>query len=158
MTSEAGSSDPESREASPVRRDAFWRRLRGPWRVVVAEGSMLPGIAPGDWLLVDPTTRRWPRPGSVVVFREPGSTGLAIKRVRARSGARTPFNGGYIVLGKDEAWLVSDASVDVAATAGFGPPIDSERFGPVPVDLLVGRVWFRYGPLARFGRIRPGTP
>ncbi len=114
---------------------------------------MLPGIAPGDWLLVDPRSRRWPRPGSVVVFREPHSQSLAIKRVRARAGERVPFNGGYIVLGADEAWLQADATPDVAAAAGFGPPIDSDRFGPVPLDLLVGRVWFRYGPLRRIGRI-----
>ena len=132
------------------------QRLRGPWRVTVAEGSMLPAIAPGDWLLVDPTTARWPRPGTVVVFREPETDELAIKRVRARSGERVPFNGGYIVVGADEAWLEADASVDVAAAAGFGPPIDSNRFGPVPVEQLVGRVWFRYGPPGRVGVVARG--
>lgn len=121
--------------------------------MTVAEASMLPAIAPGDWLLVDPTTRRWPRPGSVVVFHEPETDDLAIKRVRARGGERVPFNGGYIVVGVDEAWLEADASPAVAAAAGFGPPIDSNRFGPVPVSQLVGRAWFRYGPLGRIGRI-----
>ena len=42
------------------------RRLRGPWRVAVTESSMHPAIEPGDWLLVDPTTARWPRRGSIV--------------------------------------------------------------------------------------------
>ena len=32
------------------------------------------------------------------------------------------------------------------------------RYGPVPVALLVGRVWFRYAPLRRFGRIRRPRP
>lgn len=114
---------------------------------------MLPGIGPGDWLLVDPTTRRWPRPGSIVVFREPETDDLAIKRVRARGGERVPFNGGFIVIRADEAWLEADASATLAAVAGFGPPIDSNRFGPVPVAQLVGRVWFRYGPLGRIGRV-----
>ncbi len=114
---------------------------------------MLPGIAPGDWLLVDPTTRRWPRPGSVVVFCEPDSGTLAIKRVKARGPASVPFNGGFIVLDPGEAWLVADATPAIAAAAGFGPPIDSDRFGPLPSDLLVGRVWFRYGPLRRIGRL-----
>jgi len=133
-------------------------RLRGPWRVTVAEASMLPAIAPGDWLLVDPTTSRWPRPGSVVVFREPETDELAIKRVRARAGERVPFNGGYIVIGADEAWLEADASVAVAAAAGFGPPVDSNRFGPVALEQLVGRAWFRYGPLGRVGLIPSGKP
>ena len=141
----------------PARRRTLRARLRGPWRVIVAEGSMLPGIEPGDWLLVDPTPQAWPRPGSVVVFREPVSDGLAVKRVRARAGERVPFNGGYIVLGEGEAWLEADATAATAAKAGFGPPIDSERFGPVPIDLLVGRVWFRYGPWSRVGRIRRTT-
>lgn len=148
--------EPPHRRGLRARLQRWRARLSGPWRVVVAEGSMLPEIAPGDWLLIDPTTRRWPRPGSVVVFREPDSDTLAIKRVRGRSGERVPFNGGYIALGPDEAWLQADASVDVAASAGFGPPIDSDRFGPVPANLLVGRVWFRYGPLRRIGRIGRG--
>jgi hypothetical protein len=40
--------------------------------------------------------------------------------------------------------------------AGFGEPIDSRTFGPVPVELLAGRVWFRYAPLRRIGRIPTG--
>jgi signal peptidase I len=118
---------------------------------------MSPAIEPGDWLLIDPTTARWPRRGSVVVFREPDSGGLAVKRVAARSGDRVPFAGGYLVMGDDEAWLIADATVAGTADAGYGPPIDSRRFGPVPLDLLVGRVWFRYGPLGRIGRI-PSRP
>ena len=115
---------------------------------------MLPGIAPGDWLLVDPTTRRWPRLGSVVVFREPDSGELAVKRVAGRPGDRIPFAGGYLVLAADEAWLEADADAGVAAEAGYGPPVDSHRFGPVALDLLVGRAWLRYGPPGRpIGRL-----
>jgi signal peptidase I len=115
---------------------------------------MLPAIAPGDWLLVDPTIRRWPRPGSIVLFHEPDGGELAVKRVAARGGDRVAFAGGFLILALDEAWLESDATPEIAAVAGFGAPIDSHRFGPVSVDLLVGRVWFRYGPLGRLGRIR----
>jgi signal peptidase I len=114
---------------------------------------MIPAIEPGDWLLVDPTTRRWPRVGSVVVFREPDSADLAVKRVDARPGDRVSFAGGYLVMGPDEAWLTADATTAATAGAGYGPPIDSNRFGPVSLEHLVGRVWFRYGPLRRLGRI-----
>ena len=58
-------------------------------------------------------------------------------------------------LADDEAWLLSDASEALSVAAGFGPPIDSRRFGPVSVDRLVGSVLFRYAPLRRFGRIAP---
>jgi signal peptidase I len=118
---------------------------------------MAPAVAAGDWLLVDPTTNRWPRPGSVVVFREPDGGALAVKRVAAGPGERVPFAEGYLELAEDEAWLIADASAETTAAAGFADPIDSRRFGPVPVELLVGRAWFRYAPLRRIGRIpRPG--
>jgi signal peptidase I len=119
---------------------------------------MRPAIEPGDWLLVDPTVARWPRRGSVVVFREPMTDTLAIKRVAGRPGDRVPFAGGRLHLADDEAWLVGDASDEAAAAAGDGRPVDSRRHGPVSLDRLVGRVWLRYAPVRRFGRIASGPP
>ncbi len=71
---------------------------------------MAPAIEPGDWLLVDPTTIRWPRRGSVVVVREPDGGALAIKRVAAGPGDRVAFAEGYLELADDEAWLLADAT------------------------------------------------
>jgi signal peptidase I len=144
-------------------RPTLRERLGGPWRVRVAEASMAPAIEPGDWLLVDPTTSRWPRRGSVVVFREPDSGELAVKRLEARPGDRVAFAGGYLEMAPDEAWLTADATTASTASAGYGPPIDSTRFGPVPLENLVGRVWWRYAPVRRIGRIparaaTAGTP
>ncbi len=118
-------------------------RLRGPWRVAVDEASMRPAIEPGDWLLVDPTVRRWPRRGSIVVVREPGSDLLVIKRVAGRPAdvVRTEF--GPLRLAPDEAWLEGDAPASH----------DSRHYGPVAVDRLVARAWLRYAPLGRFGRL-----
>jgi signal peptidase I len=117
---------------------------------------MRPAIEPGDWLLVDPTTRRWPRRGTVVVFREPLTGVLAIKRVAARPGDWVPFADGWLQLDDDEAWLLGDATDEALAARGHGPAIDSRRYGPVSVEALLGRAWFRYGPARRLGRI--GTP
>ena len=114
---------------------------------------MAPAIVEGDWLLVDPTITRWPRRGSVVVFHEPDGDSLAVKRVAAGPGDRVAFADGYIVLAEDEAWLLSDATAEVTAAAGFGGPVDSRRYGPVPIAQLVGRAWFRYAPLRRIGRL-----
>jgi signal peptidase I len=120
---------------------------------------MVPAIAPGDWLLVDPTVARWPRRGSVVVFREPDTDELAIKRVAARPGDRIRYAEGYLILGADEAWLLSDANEAELTAAGLGEPVDSRRYGPVPVELLVARAWLRYAPVRRIGRIpRPPGP
>jgi signal peptidase I len=118
---------------------------------------MLPAIAPGDWLLVDPLMHRWPRRGSVVVIREPATEQLALKRVAATPGDSVPFADGWLHLAADEAWLVSDADESVTAAAGFGPPLDSRTYGPVTLDRLVARAWFRYGPASRIGLI-PGRP
>jgi signal peptidase I len=114
---------------------------------------MAPTIQPGDWLLVDPTIARWPRRGSIVVFQEPDSDLLAIKRVAAGPGARVDLDEGHLVLADDEAWLLSDVADADLLAAGAGQPIDSRRYGPVPVDALVGRAWFRYGPVGRIGRV-----
>ena len=134
-------------------------RMRGPWRIVVEEASMQPAVEPGDWLLIDPTVRRWPRRGSIVLFREPEGEELALKRVAGGPGDVVPFADGFLHLAEDEAWLIADASEERAAAAGFGAPIDSRRFGPVSIDGLVGRAWFRYGPPGRpIGLLRGAAP
>ena len=114
---------------------------------------MSPTIESGDWLLVDPTTARWPQRGSIVVFREPDGGTLAVKRVAAGPGDRVAFAGGYLELADDEAWLVGDADEAATLAAGYGPPIDSRQYGPVPLEGLVGRAWFRYAPIRRIGRL-----
>ena len=119
---------------------------------------MAPAVEDGDWLLVDPTVTRWPRRGTIVVFHEPDAGALAVKRVAGRPGDRVPFETGYIELADDEAWLLSDATAAETAAAGRGEPIDSRRYGPVPVELLVGRAWFRYAPWRRIGRLAGPRP
>ena len=116
---------------------------------------MRPAIEPGDWLLTDPTVRHWPRRGSVVVVREPETDVLTLKRLIAGPGdvvrnvtVTDPGTGEKvdvtIRLGVDEAWLLGDAR-DVS--------IDSRTYGPVGVERLVARAWFRYAPLRRVGRL-----
>ena len=96
-------------------------------RVKAAERSMEPALRPGDWLLVRRTHRV--RAGQIVLARLPGQPDTLIVKRAAR---RVP--GGW--------WLESD-------NPGAGA-VDSRRFGPVPADLIEGRV------LARYWRPRPG--
>ena len=92
-------------------------------RVEVAEQSMLPALRPGDWLLARRTRRV--KPGQVVLAWHPARPGfLLVKRAARR------VDGGW--------WLESD---NPAAGA-----VDSNRFGPVPEDQVVGTVLFRYWP------------
>ncbi len=138
--------DPSGVSASPAESEGLWHRAsRGVWRVAVAEQSMAPALSPGDWLVLDPTARRWPRRGCIVVFREPESGILAIKRVAAGPGDRVRISAGLLHLAEDEAWLLGDNGA---------VSLDSRKYGPVSVEALVGRAWFRYGPVGRIGLVR----
>ncbi|MFA1540876.1 nickel-type superoxide dismutase maturation protease [Actinomadura monticuli] len=98
------------------------RRLR---TVEVTGDSMLPGLRPGDWLLVRAGAR--PAPGALVVAEHPERPGLLIvKRAARRAG--------------DGWWLESDNQRAPGRR-------DSWDFGAVPDALLVGRVLARYRPL-----------
>ena len=116
---------------------------------------MVPAVAPGDWLVLNPLVRHWPPRGSVVVFNEPFGSTIQVKRISALAGDRVPFANGNLELGPDEAWLTADADEKAAAAVGSGPPVDSHRFGPVAEQDLVGHVLFRYWPPRRIGRIPP---
>jgi nickel-type superoxide dismutase maturation protease len=102
------------------------------WRVAVAERSMEPSLWPGDWLLVRRSLRpgRPPRvrPRQIVIARRPGQPGLLLVKRVAR-----PEGTGW--------WLESD---NPAARA-----VDSRSFGPVPPELIEGRVLLRYWPVRR---------
>ena len=87
---------------------------------------MLPALRPGDWLIARRTRRI--RPGQVVLAWHPARVDfLLVKRAVRR------VDDGW--------WLESD---NPAAGA-----VDSNRFGPVPQELIVGRVLARYWPPRR---------
>lgn len=104
-------------------------------RVAVEGGSMMPGLAPGDWLLVDPAAyrRHPPRPGHVVVLTDP----------------REPRR----VLVKRVARVLGDGRLEVSGDAPHAST-DSRTFGPVAANVVEGRAWARYWPPARVGRVR----
>jgi hypothetical protein len=120
-------------------------------RVAVAEHSMVPALRPGDWLLAWRTRRV--RPGQVVLAWHPGRPGfLLVKRVAWWEKGDGDVGGGGGAGGGTAGgwWLASDNPIAGA--------VDSARFGPVPADLIVARVLFRYWPPRRPGRPRRVPP
>jgi nickel-type superoxide dismutase maturation protease len=104
-------------------------------RLCIEGASMAPVLVDGDRVLVERLVYRLrpPRPGEIVlarVARVPG--GLAVKRVVAVS----PRGRAVVLLGDNRA----------AST-------DSRHFGPVARGQIVGRVWYRYWPPHRRGRV-----
>lgn len=83
----------------------------------------------------------------MVVFHEPGSDLLAVKRVAAGPGDRVRISAGILRLGPDQAWLLGDNGA---------LSVDLRRYGPVALEAFVGRAWFRYGPASRIGLIPRG--
>jgi signal peptidase I len=115
------------------------------WRVVVAERSMEPALLPGDRLLV------W--------------RGLGPRRLRAVDaagpGRRIGVTAGQVVVARDPqqpellvvkraAWREAGGWWVTADNPGAGG-VDSFRFGPVPLNLIEGRVLGRYWPVWRRG-------
>jgi len=95
---------------------------------------MAPRLLPDDWLLAWRGVRHGGRqvrvrPGQLVVARNPQLPGMLVVK---RAAWREP-DGGW--------WLTSDNP-----RAGA---VDSFRFGPVPPDLIEGRVLCRYWPVRR---------
>ena len=102
--------------------------MRLPWLRVAVHGlSMVPTLAPGEWLLVrrDAAVRE----GAVVVVRLAGR--LMVKRVTR--------------VGDDGVWVQGDND---AVTD------DSRTYGAVPCADVVGEVRWRYHPWRRAGRVR----
>jgi signal peptidase I len=87
--------------------------------------SMSPALQPGESVVVNRLAYwlREPRPGDVVVLRDPRlRERLLVKRIESSAG--------------DGRWLVAG---DNAAASS-----DSRAFGPVDRALILGKLWFRY--------------
>jgi nickel-type superoxide dismutase maturation protease len=100
-------------------------------RFVVRDMSMSPTLRPGDRVVA---LQWWWRPqvADVVVFREPDAhLTFAVKRiVRIEADGQLSVQGDNLNVSRD-----------------------SREFGPVPRNLIVGKVMYRYLPAERRGRL-----
>ena len=121
-------------------------RFAGPWRIAVVEGSMLPAIESGDWLLVDPTVGRWPRRGrpSCSASPSPGCSRSSGSRPGPATGCRSPTAGCSLATTRRGSWATptTSASGGGLPAAGRLPalrPGDGRRARrPRLVPLLAG--------------------
>ena len=114
----------------------------GPCRVAVKGLSMAPTLLPGDHLLVRPA--RTLRRGDLVVVRDPDAAGRwVVKRVAALPGQTARVEGQVLDAGTGIVLLGDNADRST----------DSRHYGAVPLDAVHGRVWYRYAPAARSGRL-----
>jgi signal peptidase I len=136
----------------------------------VKGSSMFPTFKDQEYLLTDKVTykSRLPKYGDVIVFKAPINENFDfIKRIIATAGQTVMVKGGHVYvndkmldefylpkeyttspgqfLHEGESYVVPDNSVMT-----FGDnrdhSSDSRDWGPVPLQNIVGRVFFRYWP------------
>lgn len=116
---------------------------RGPCRVSVKGLSMSPTLLPGDHLLVAPA-RRLSR-GDMVVVRDPAAPQRwVVKRVAALPGESVEVHDRTLTAGANEIVVLGDNAAQST---------DSRSYGPLSLDGVHGRVWYRYAPPHRAGRL-----
>lgn len=137
--------------------------------------SMVPNFQNGEYILTDKISYRFREPerGDVVVFHSPQDARIDfIKRIIAVPGDTVEVRRGYVYLNgqKLEELFINDPGrisqgrylrEGVVAEVPIGQYIvmgdnrlhssDSREWGFVPVELIVGRAFFRYWPVPAFG-------
>lgn len=146
----------------------------------VKGSSMYPTFKDGEYILTDKISYRLgqPKHGEVVVFKSPKNENVDfIKRIIGLPGDSVKISRGKVYLnGKlldeseyldqsvytgPESFLAEDQDITVPDgkyfVMGDNRPhsSDSRDFGPVTTDEFVGKVFFRYFPIDRFGKIDP---
>jgi len=136
--------------------------------------SMEPNFHDDEYLIIDELSYRFHaiERGDIVVFRYPKEpTQFFIKRVIGLPGEKVEVKDGYVFIydknndkkslldenqylgdeaktSGDRMWVLGDEEYYVMGD-NRDHSLDSRIFGPVPKDLIVGRVWLRGWPVNR---------
>ena len=137
--------------------------------------SMEPNFANGDYLIIDELSYRFtePKRGEVVVFKYPNDLSQRyIKRIIGLPGERVEVVSGKVVVYNEQGAGVLEESeyLSLVFTPGTvnltlgeeeyfvlgdnrAASSDSRRWGSLPEDDIVGKVFLRAWPLASFSLI-----
>jgi signal peptidase I len=141
----------------------------------VSGNSMIPTFHNGDYILTDKISYRIgnPKRGDVIVLKNPNNeTQDFIKRILAIPGDTIKIGGGSVYVNGvllDEPYLPSDVTTyasdflkeDEVLRAGPNQyyvlgdnrehSSDSRSWGPITLEEIIGRTFFRYWPPKAFG-------
>lgn len=141
--------------------------------------SMEPTYHDGEYILTDKISFRFggPQRGDVVVFRSPKNQDVDfIKRIIGLPGEKLKIKGGKVYINGNvldestyldpsvytgpESFLAENTDIIIPQNNYFAMgdnrsgSSDSRDFGPVPPTEFIGKVFFRYWPIDRFGLIK----
>ncbi len=139
--------------------------------------SMEPNFEDGDYLLIDEFSYKFrnPQRGEVIVFKYPNDLsqryikriiGLPGETVDIKEGKLTVYSGAGTKVLDESAYLPQydytpgDVQITLDEKEYFvlgdnrGASADSRRWGSLPQEDIIGRVFFRAFPLAALSRIK----
>jgi signal peptidase I len=135
---------------------------------IVEGNSMVPGLRPGDYILISKLGRTAPRRFDIITFRAPSGKDVLIKRVVGLPGEFVWIWGGHVFV--DGGWLrepyVSKWKGGFDAPVGVGRDSiyvlgdnrdsseDSRIWGPIPLSSVRGRAMLVFFPFQRARIIR----
>ncbi len=136
-------------------------------RIRVESISMLPTLHPGDFVVVNKIAYRFGPPdrGDIVVFRLPRDPSQRyIKRAIGLPGEQIDIRAGSVYINgelieepylqvsttRGGSWLVPEGSVFVMGD-NRNNSSDSRIWGVVPLDNFIGKAFFVYWPIQKWG-------
>lgn len=148
----------------------------------VKGASMEPTFHSGDYILTSRITYKFrnPQRGDVIVFRSPKNPDIEyIKRIIGLPGDKILIENGEVyvngikleetyISAKTNLWEGGYVQEGVSITVpenhvfvmGDNRPrsSDSREFGPIPIESIIGQVFYRYFPASVMGAIRNPLP
>lgn len=143
----------------------------------VKGASMEPTFISGEYILTSKITYKFrsPHRGDVVIFRSPKNPDIDyIKRIIGLPGDKIVIQDAKIYVNDqilEETYISADTNLWESGYIKEGTPVsvpanmvfvmgdnrprssDSREFGPVPLDSVIGEVFFRYFPASKMGTI-----